>query len=165
MKRENFFFALALLLFFLFCFLINSYSPNIFGSSNFSFLKVSEVDLLRPLSKEQINQLYLDSNNFLSVFVNLEENKEIVLSEKKSNEVIPIASLSKLMTAVIALENYKPDDLVTISRSALSAYGDAGGLKENEKISINDLLYITLIESNNDGAEALADKMGARISF
>jgi len=160
MKRENVFFVLMLLLFFFFCFLINSYAPSAFGSTGFSFMKASEIDLLRPLSKEKINQLYLDSNNFLSVFVNPDENKEVVLSEKKSNEVIPIASLSKLMMAVVSLENYKLDDTVTISHSAIASYADAGGLKENEKISVKDLLYVTLIESNNNGAEALAENMG-----
>jgi D-alanyl-D-alanine carboxypeptidase len=124
------------------------------------FLKQTDTDLLRPLNKGKIAELYLDSNNFLSVFVNLEENKEIVLSEKKSSEVIPIASLTKLMTAIVSLESYSLDDLVTISASAVSASGTMGGLKANEKITVNDLLYVTLIESSNDGAEALAEKMG-----
>jgi len=115
---------------------------------------------LRPLSKEQISQLYLDSDNFLSVFVNLEENKEIVLSEKKINEVIPIASLSKLMTAVVSLENYKLDDSVKVSSAAVATFSTAGGLRANETISVKDLLHVTLIESSNDGAEALAEKMG-----
>ncbi|MFA5086629.1 MAG: serine hydrolase [Candidatus Paceibacterota bacterium] len=163
MKKENLFFLLALVLIFLFCFLLNSRSANISGSS-FSFLKASEVDLLYPLSKEKINDLFVNSNSFLSVFVNLEEGREVVLSEKKGNEVIPIASLSKLMTAVIALENYNLDDEVKISESAINTYSTLGGLKRGEVISVEDLLYVTLIESSNDGAEALAEKMG-RVEF
>lgn len=159
MKKQNFFFALILLFFFFLCFFINSRSSGDFNSG-FSFLKASEVDLLRPLSKEKIADLYLNSDNFLSVFVNLDESKEIVLSEKRVNEVIPIASLSKLMTAVVALENYNLDDTVAISGSAVSTYSTAGGLKEKEKISVKDLMFVTLIESSNDGAEALAEKMG-----
>ncbi|MCK9445322.1 serine hydrolase [bacterium] len=105
-------------------------------------------------------ELYLQSTNFLSVFVNLEEDKEIILSEKKGSAVIPIASLTKLMTAVVVLENYSLDDLVNISSTAVSASGVMGGLKANERISVRDLLYVTLIESSNDGAEAFAEKMG-----
>lgn len=161
MKRENIFFLLGLV-FLLFLFsIINFCSKDVLNkNSDFYFLKQTDIDLLRPLSKEKINDLYLNSNNFLSVFVNPEENKEIVLSEKKSSAVIPIASLTKLMTAIVSLEAYKLDDLVKISSTAISASGTMGGLKVDEKITINDLLYVTLIESSNDGAEALAEKMG-----
>jgi D-alanyl-D-alanine carboxypeptidase len=161
MKRENIFFLLGLFFLFFLFFAINLYSKDVLNkNANFYFLKQTEVDLLRPLSKDKINELYLDSNNFLSVFVNFSEDKEIILSEKKSNEVIPIASLSKLMMAIVSLENYKLDDLVTISSAAVSASGTMGGLKAKEVITVDDLLYVTLIESSNDGAEALAEKMG-----
>lgn len=159
MKKENLFFLLILIFIFLSCFIANCRSINMSGSV-FSFLKASEVDLLRPLSKDKINDLYLNSNNFLSVFVNLDEDREIILSEKKSSEVIPIASLSKLMTAVVVLENYDLEEEIVISASAVDTYSTLGGLKKGEVISVNDLLYVTLIESSNDGAEALAEKMG-----
>lgn len=119
---------------------------------------VEAVDLFRPLSKDKINELNLESNNFLSVFI--KDKKEIVLSEKKINETIAIASLTKLMTALIVLENYNLEDLIQISDSAVSAYGTAGELQIGEIISVEDLLYITLIESSNDGTEAFAEKMG-----
>ncbi len=121
-------------------------------------IKVESVDLFRPLSKDKINELNLESNNFLSVFI--KDGKEIILSEKKADEVIAIASLTKLMTAIIVLENYNLDDLIQISASAIATYGDAGNLQIGEIMTIRDLLYITLIESSNDGAEALAEKMG-----
>jgi len=161
MKKENIFFLIGLLFLFFLFFTINLYSNSVFNekSANY-FLKQNDIDLLRPLSKGKMAELYLESTNFLSVFVNLKEDKEIILSEKKSSAVIPIASLTKLMTAVIALENYSLDDLVEISSNAVSTYGTMGGLKVNEKISVQDLLYVTLIESSNDGAEAFAEKMG-----
>jgi len=121
-------------------------------------IKVESVDLFRPLSKDKINELNIESNNFLSVFI--KDGKEIILSEKKADEVIAIASLTKLMTAIIVLENYNLDDLIQISASAIATYGDAGNLQIGEIMTIRDLLYITLIESSNDGAEALAEKMG-----
>jgi D-alanyl-D-alanine carboxypeptidase len=161
MKRENIFFLLGLVFLFFLFFAINFYTKDILNKNSDSyFLKSTNVDLLRPLGKEKIGELYLNSTNFLSVYVNPEENKEIVLSEKKSSEVIPIASLSKLMMAVVVLENYKLTDLVHISSSAVSASGTMGGLVAGETISVNDLLYATLIESSNDGAEAFAEKMG-----
>ena len=160
MKKENLFFVLGLLVFFFLAFFANNYLKTKQSSQFFYFLKGSEADLLKPLTKDKINDLYLSSNNFLSVFVNLDKDKEVLLSQKKSNEKIAIASLSKLMTAVVALENYKPDDIVKISSSAISTFSTAGGLKEGEEIKMNDLLYVLLIESSNDAAEAFAEKMG-----
>jgi len=161
MKRENAFFLVGLVFLFFLFFIINSYSKDVLNkTSGLYLLENTNVDLLRPLGKERIAELYLDSNNFLSVFVNIEENKEIVLSEKKSSGVIPIASLSKLMMAIVALENYKLGDLVKVSSSAVAASGTMGGLKANETITVEDLMYVTLIESSNDGAEAFAEKMG-----
>lgn len=119
---------------------------------------VDSVDLFRPLSKEKINEINLESNNFISVFI--KDEKEVILSEKEINEQIAIASLTKLMTAVIVLDNYNLEDLISISDFAIDTYGTAGSLQTGELISIKDLLYITLIESSNDGAEALAEKMG-----
>jgi D-alanyl-D-alanine carboxypeptidase len=161
MKKENIFFLIGLFFLFFLFFIINLYSDTILNkdSANY-FLKQNDVNLLRPLSKGKMAELYLQSTNFLSVFVNLEEDKEIILSEKKGSAVIPIASLTKLMTAVVVLENYSLDDLVNISSTAVSASGVMGGLKANERISVRDLLYVTLIESSNDGAEAFAEKMG-----
>lgn len=161
MKRENIFFLLGLLFLFFLFFAINFYTKDILNKTSDSyFLKSNNVDLLRPLGKEKIGELYLNSTNFLSVYVNPEENKEVVLSEKKSSEVIPIASLSKLMMAVVVLDNYKLNESVHVSSSAVSASGTMGGLVAGETINVNDLLYVTLIESSNDGAEAFAEKMG-----
>jgi D-alanyl-D-alanine carboxypeptidase len=161
MKKENIFFLLGLFCLFFLFFIINLYSNDVLSKdSNLYFLKQTDIDLLRPLNKGKIAELYLDSTNFLSVFVNLDEDREIVLAQKKSSEVIPIASLSKLMMAIVSLDNYDLDDSTTVSSSAVSASGTMGGLKANETITIDDLLHVTLIESSNDGAEALAEKMG-----
>ncbi|MFA5228419.1 MAG: serine hydrolase [Candidatus Paceibacterota bacterium] len=121
-------------------------------------INAEEVDLFRPLSKDKINELNLESNNFFSVFV--KDKKEVILSQKEINEPIAIASLTKLMTAIVALENYSIDELIEISSSSIATYGTAGDLQSKEIMTIRDLLYITLIESSNDGAEALAEKMG-----
>ena len=135
-------------------FLTDCKSFNIGFESN----SMESVDLFRPLSKDKINELNLNSNNFLSVFV--KDEKEVVLSEKEIDEQIAIASLTKLMTAVIVLDSYNLDDLISISDSAINTYGTARELQRGELISVKDLLFVTLIESSNDGAEAFAEKMG-----
>ncbi len=160
MKKENLIFIILLVFIAISFFAINSYSYISKGSADFFFLKTSTVDMFRPLSKEKINELYLDSDNFLSVFVNLDEDREVLLSQKKSNEVIPVASLSKLMTASVVLDNYNLGDSVKITPESLNISNPAVDLKSGEEFTVEDLLHIMLIESNNTAAESFADKMG-----
>ena len=74
------------------------------------------------------------------------------------------ASLTKLMAAIIILENFSLDEEVIVSPYAVSIEGEEGGLVANEKISAGDLLKIFLISSSNDAAiafeEALEKKDG-----
>jgi D-alanyl-D-alanine carboxypeptidase len=73
----------------------------------------------------------------------------------------PIASLTKIMTALIVLERRRLDDVVTVSPDAVFSRDDYGatsilGLKAGERITVRDLLYALLLQSSNDAAEALA---------
>jgi len=79
--------------------------------------------------------------------------------EKNSETVRPLASLTKLMTAFTALQNYDFDNLVIINSSDLVPEGDSG-LYDNESWSFLDLLEFSLITSSNDGASALASNTG-----
>ena len=72
----------------------------------------------------------------------------------------PIASISKLMTAVVALENISESDLVTISSSAVETEGVAGGFSSGEIITSDDLVKALLTVSSNDAAVALAEHIG-----
>ncbi|GEM_PF-525522 len=83
-----------------------------------------------------------------------------ILYQKNIEQVLPIASLTKLMTGLIVLENINLDQIVTVTKEAIGAYGDMGGLVVNEKISVKNLLYALLMESSNDAAVALADAFG-----
>jgi len=71
---------------------------------------------------------------------------------------MPIASLTKIMTAVVALNTKNMDEVITISFDALKQEGDFG-LYVNEKFKIKDLTKITLINSANDGAYALSENV------
>ncbi|MDP1629508.1 MAG: serine hydrolase, partial [bacterium] len=82
--------------------------------------------------------------------------------QKNIDETLPIASLTKLMSALVVLENYNLDDLVKISKEAIMTEGDKGGLIMDEELSVEALLKIMLIESSNDAAVALAEKIGVQ---
>lgn len=82
--------------------------------------------------------------------------KDKILYQKNINRVLPIASLTKLMAAIIVLENVDLDERATVSEEAIAGYGEMGNLVVNEKISVRNLIYALLMESSNDAAIALA---------
>src|SRR3989344_6201460 len=81
---------------------------------------------------------------------------EVILA-KNQDKKFPIASVSKLMTALVADLISPPDDVVEISKRSLATYGSNGNLRDREKIQTKELLYPLLLESSNDAAEALAE--------
>lgn len=81
---------------------------------------------------------------------------EVILS-KNENKAFPIASVSKLMTALVATKLNSKNETATVSARALATYGENGNFKRGEKISISDLRYPLLLESSNDAAEIIAE--------
>ena len=81
----------------------------------------------------------------------------MILYEKDIHEKRQIASLTKIMTILIILEENKLDEVVTVSANAASTEGTKMYLKSGEKITVENLLYGTLIHSANDAAIALAE--------
>ena len=69
-----------------------------------------------------------------------------------------IASLTKLMTAIIVMENFDLDAVVEISSSAVKREGMNGDLRPSESLTIRSLLDIMLIESSNDAAIAISQQ-------
>ena len=80
-----------------------------------------------------------------------------ILFGKAENEKRKMASTTKIMTALIVLENSNLDDVVTVSSKAAGTGGSRLGLKTNDKISVRDLLYGLMLCSGNDAAVALAE--------
>lgn len=85
------------------------------------------------------------------------------LYEKQGYERVPMASTTKIMTAIIVLENGDLNSITTVSAKAASTDGSVMHLKKNEKISVNDLLFGLLIKSGNDAAVALAEAVSGSV--
>jgi len=84
---------------------------------------------------------------------------EVILA-KNQDQKLPIASISKLMTALVAKEITTPGNIAQVSKTALATSGKNGELKLGEKINTADLIYPLLLESSNDAAEVLALHFG-----
>lgn len=83
-----------------------------------------------------------------------------ILFERNAREVLPLASLTKIMTAFAALRHAPETTLIPISDESLREEGDTGLISGDEWL-LRDLLKITLLESSNDGAHAVAETVGA----
>lgn len=88
-----------------------------------------------------------------------------VLYEHNADRKMLIASTTKIMTALTALEHGCLSDTVTVSREAACTEGSAMYLKEGETLTLETLLYGLLLCSGNDAAAALADHCGGTASF
>lgn len=80
-----------------------------------------------------------------------------VLFEKNGSEKLPMASLTKVMTAIVALDNFKSTDIITVDHKSASIGENSMGLTEGEELTVQELLYGLFLMSGNDAAEALAN--------
>lgn len=92
-----------------------------------------------------------------------DRNSKTILYEKNGLKQVPMASTTKIMTAIVVLENSNLNDIVTISKKAAGTGGSRLGLKINDKITVHDLLYGLMLKSGNDAAVALAEHVGGGI--
>jgi serine-type D-Ala-D-Ala carboxypeptidase (penicillin-binding protein 5/6) len=83
-----------------------------------------------------------------------------VLFGKDVHKKLRIASITKVMTAILAIESGKLDEKVTVSNNAYGTEGSSIYLKKGEKITLRNLVYGLLLRSGNDSAVAIAEKVG-----
>ena len=90
-------------------------------------------------------------------------NTQKVLYQKNPDEQLPIASITKLMTALVAYELLQRDDAIEVTISAIRQDG-ASGFVDGESFTLQSLADLTLVSSSNDGAFALAANVGALLA-
>jgi len=143
-------------------------NPEILAAQlNQQILEAKIKDLrLEKLRTERLENLEIAAKAVISIEID-GQGRERILFEKNSKEPLPIASLTKLMTALVIFdldETYNFSLLVPITEKAVeqensSKYAD---FKIGEELSVETLLYIMLIESSNDAAFALAELIGEK---
>lgn len=90
-------------------------------------------------------------------------NKKVIAG-RNEEKPFPLASLTKVMTAVTALTHYSTSTPVTITQKSIDGGYDLG-LQEGQIWALEELVKYTLIFSSNDGAQAIADGLGGRAAF
>lgn len=92
-----------------------------------------------------------------------DRNTKQIIWGKNENEKRAMASTTKIMSAIVVLENSNLSDVVTISKKAAGTGGSRLKISAGDKISVNDLLYGLMLRSGNDAAVALAEHVGGSI--
>lgn len=86
-----------------------------------------------------------------------------IIYSKRGDEPMLIASLTKIMTAIVAIEHGRLDDQVTVSKRAAGKEGSSLYLKVGEKIQLRNLIYGLMLRSGNDAATAVAEHVGGSV--
>jgi serine-type D-Ala-D-Ala carboxypeptidase (penicillin-binding protein 5/6) len=93
----------------------------------------------------------------------LEQKSGRILFEKDAHTKRRIASITKIMTAKLAIESGKMNEYVKVSEQATRAEGSSVYLKPGEKIKLKDLVYGLMLRSGNDTAVAIAEYVGGSV--
>ncbi|WP_256757245.1 D-alanyl-D-alanine carboxypeptidase family protein [Cohnella sp. WQ 127256] len=86
-----------------------------------------------------------------------------ILFSQRGDEPMKIASLTKIMTAIVAIEHGQLDSTVKVSTRAAGKEGSSLFLKAGEKISLRNVLYGLMLRSGNDAATAVAEHVGGSV--
>ena len=100
------------------------------------------------------------STNSAHSYILMDANTGRVLLSKDKDSKRLIASITKIMTSVLAIESGKLDDVVVVDSSIKKAYGSGIYIEEGEEITLKDLLYGLMLRSGNDAASMVATYVG-----
>lgn len=97
-----------------------------------------------------------------SSYIAIDFNTGNVIEQKNQNKSVPIASLTKLMSAAVALDLMKPNEIITISSTAPNVIPTKIGVVAGQKLTLKELLEAMLMTSANDAAAAVKDGVNAK---
>ncbi|MBQ7976762.1 MAG: D-alanyl-D-alanine carboxypeptidase, partial [Clostridia bacterium] len=112
------------------------------------------------INKSEVENLPGDDLSlYASASVAIDYRDGHILYGDEENIQLPMASTTKILTAIIALENASGDEIVTISKNAANSPKVRLGVKEGEQYYLKDLLLSMMLGSHNDSAVAIAEHL------
>lgn len=120
-----------------------------------------ENDILELVQATSISSGEPDINSRAAIVYDRASKEVIYGKEEKTKK--KMASTTKIMTAIVVLENSKLTDTVEVSKKSAGTGGSRLGLRTGDKITVGDLLYGLMLCSGNDAAVALAEHVGGNI--
>lgn len=117
------------------------------------------VIMIFTVSIAEINIPKIDTLSAIAI----ETSSGRILYEKNGFSKRAMASTTKIMTIILAMENGTMDDVVTVSKRAAQIGGSSVDLKMNDKIRLSELLYGLMLNSGNDAGVAIAEHIGGSV--
>ncbi len=174
--------VISLIVIFGFHYILNYYffnnNPSIISLSNTTLIEESEEDptFISRFSRgfiysaDDVRKVIESAKNSLPTsgkvkvsapsYVVMDMNRKVIVLEKNADKILPLASVTKLVTAVIAKKLLDQEKNITITKKVLASYGNEAKFREEEKFKIKELLFPLLMVSSNDASEALAQEYG-----
>lgn len=126
----------------------------------FTLLCCAAMAFFAPQAKAEESE-QVESSARSAILMERETGK--VLLAHNERERLPMASTTKVMTALMTLEYGRLDEVVTVGRNAYGVPGTSIYLNLGEKITLRDLLYGLMLASGNDAAMAIAEHIGGDV--
>lgn len=123
--------------------------------------EVPASSIFEDISPEAVDGTEPEINARSAIVIDFDSGR--VLFEKNAYIKRPMASTTKVMTAIIALENCDLNEVVTVSRNASLVQGSTINLAAGEKLTMKELMYGLLLRSGNDAAIAIAEHIGGSV--
>jgi len=133
-------------------------TESVFYQYNESMATNSVDSRALPVAVSDPNQIYATAY----IAANVETGK--IYAQKNAKEVLPVASMSKLVTAFAATDMLPRTTTISITENDTNVPPDSSGIAQNETYTLNELLYPLLLNSSNVAAEAMASKTN-RVTF
>lgn len=149
-----------------FWFAVNIFADNVKtivynDNSSSSFLAKADLPPVEKEQKlEQKSEPEVKAKSAISLLIDKDGNEKVLFS-KNADGIMPIASLTKIMTSKIILDNFDLSQEIIISEQNLLKRGFVETFKHGESFKAADLLYASFIESENDGITALTAVVGS----
>lgn len=149
--------------FFFLCFFILQFFLLLFWDGNQRTARAETADEGGTTEERELQEERKEPRLYAKAALLMDASNNRVLYEKNGYEVMPMASTTKIMTAIIALEYGNLEDEVTVSSRAASMPKVHLGMKEGETYKLKDLLFSLMLESHNDAAVAIAEHIGGSV--
>ena len=109
------------------------------------------------------NNVVKANDYYVRSYIVLDYNTGNILESKEKDLIRSVASISKVMTAIVAIENSSLDSYIEVNEDILKAYGSSIYLQIGEVVTLEDLLYGLMLRSGNDAAVTIARGVSGNI--
>ena len=141
-----------------------AFALTVTAPSTTAFSEVRSADVIVTDTVEARGFKSSDCPNIFAANALLKTADGKVLFSRDADSEVKIASLTKIMTAIVALDNASLDITITVSANAVATGGSNAGLRNGDSMTLSEALYALMVPSGNDAATAIAECVGQKMA-